>query len=129
MSDPIMIEPASSQRPTFAAWCLSQDPPIQTASASGWLVPIDLYPSVPAELLEGAYADGFPIDGAGGSTAALKAAETPVQASDGLPRREPLATLRDLSDEPPLTALDAIVPKSSTRRRTAAKTEASAGTS
>ena len=59
MSELILIEPDGPHRPAFAAWGLAQDPPLQTATASGWLVPVDLYASVPAEVLEGAYVDGF----------------------------------------------------------------------
>lgn len=63
VSDLIMIEPDGPQRPAFAAWGLAQDPPLQTATASGWNVPVELYPSVPPELLEGAYVDGYLYDG------------------------------------------------------------------
>lgn len=56
-----MIEPDGPHRPAFAAWGLAQDPPLQTATASGWLVPFDLYATVPAELLDGAYVDGFQV--------------------------------------------------------------------
>lgn len=59
MTDQILIEPDWPHRPAFASWGLAQDPPIQTATATGWLVPVDLYSSVPAELLDGAYVDGF----------------------------------------------------------------------
>lgn len=59
MTDQIHIEPDGPQRPAFAAWGLAQDPPLQTATASGWDIPIGLYPDVPPELLEGAYVDGF----------------------------------------------------------------------
>lgn len=59
MTEPIMIEPDGPNRPAFAAWGLAQDPPLQTATASGWLVPLDLYPSIPAALLDRAYVDGF----------------------------------------------------------------------
>lgn len=62
MSDMIHIEPAHEQRPAFAAWGLAQTPALQTASATGWDIPLDLYPSVPTELLAGAYVDGFPYD-------------------------------------------------------------------
>lgn len=60
MNEFIHIEPAHEQRPAFALWGLSQEKPLQTATASGWDVPVDLYPSVPAELLTGAYVDGYP---------------------------------------------------------------------
>lgn len=59
MTDFIHIEPAREHRPAFAAWGLSLDKPLQTASATGWDVPLDLYPSVPTELLDGAYVDGY----------------------------------------------------------------------
>lgn len=32
---------------------------MQTASERGWDIPLDLYPLVPAELLEGAVVDGY----------------------------------------------------------------------
>ncbi len=55
----ITVEPARERRGLFAVWCLEQVPPIQTSSMSGFDVPVDLYPSVPYELLDGAYVDGF----------------------------------------------------------------------
>lgn len=55
----IYIEPAREHRRAFARWCLDQTPKIQVASATGSNVPVDLYPSVPLELLEGAYVDGY----------------------------------------------------------------------
>lgn len=60
MDDFLFIEPAREHRRDFARWCLAQDPPIQTASSTGSNVPVGLYPSVPQELLEGAFVDGFP---------------------------------------------------------------------
>lgn len=59
MTDFIHIEPAHERRREFARWCLEQTPRIETASATGSDVPLDLYPSVPPELLEGAYVDGY----------------------------------------------------------------------
>lgn len=56
----VHIEPGPEQRRDFARWCLNQEPRIETASASGSDVPLDLYPTIPAELLEGAYVDGYP---------------------------------------------------------------------
>lgn len=55
----IYIEPAREHRRAFARWCLDQTPKIQVASATGSNVPVDLYPSVPLALLEGAYVDGY----------------------------------------------------------------------
>ena len=55
----IYIEPAREHRRAFARWCLDQTPKIQAASATGSNVPVDLYPSVPLALLEGAYVDGY----------------------------------------------------------------------
>lgn len=62
MTETLYIEPAHEHRPGFALWGLAQKPVIQTASATGWDVPLDLYPSVPSELLEGAYVDGYLYD-------------------------------------------------------------------
>lgn len=62
MTDYITVEPAAGQASAFASWCLSRDPGIQTVSAGGFLLKLDLYPDVPPELLEGGYVDGFPYD-------------------------------------------------------------------
>lgn len=105
MTEHIHIEPGHEQRPAFAAWGLAQDPPIQTASASGWDVPVALYPAVPAELLEGAYVDGYQY---GKPTVQPKPDEAPETPSE--PPRDP-------TGDPSLTALDAVMPKTSTRRR------------
>lgn len=56
----VHIEPGEGQRQGFARWCLAQEPRIETASATGSDVPLDLYPTIPSELLEGAYVDGYP---------------------------------------------------------------------
>lgn len=56
----VHIEPGDTQRRAFARWCLAQEPRIETASASGSDVPLDLYPTIPPDLLEGAYVDGYP---------------------------------------------------------------------
>ena len=96
MSDPILIEPDGPRRPGFAVWGLSQDPPIQTASASGWLVPLSLYPSIPAELLDGAYVDGYLDNGPDVQPKAepqeapaepVQAPEAPATAREELPVR------------------------------------------
>lgn len=57
--DTLYIEPARDKRRAFAQWCLRQTPKIQAATATGSNVPVDLYPSMPVDLLEGAYVDGF----------------------------------------------------------------------
>ena len=59
MTTHVYIEPADEQRRPFARWCLDQSPRIETASATGSNVPVELYPEVPVELLEGAYVDGY----------------------------------------------------------------------
>uniref|UniRef100_A0AAU7GX35 Tail assembly chaperone n=1 Tax=Streptomyces phage Geonosis TaxID=3158856 RepID=A0AAU7GX35_9CAUD len=59
----VHIEPADAQRRAFARWALSQTPKLQTSSSTGTDVPLDLYPDVPPELLEGAYVDGFRYGG------------------------------------------------------------------
>lgn len=63
MSDFVHIEPADEQRRAFARWALAQTPKLQTSSSTGTDVPVDLYPEVPPELLEGAYVDGFRYGG------------------------------------------------------------------
>lgn len=116
MDDPIMIEPDGPHRPAFAAWCLAQDPPVQTASSTGFLVPVDLYPSVPSELLEGAYIDGYPYGGPPVPAEAQQAASGPLKpatgreadaiqdVAEGVPSAtpiDPLAALKDLAGELP----------------------------
>ncbi|ATN93709.1 hypothetical protein SEA_ABT2GRADUATEX2_16 [Streptomyces phage Abt2graduatex2] len=59
----VHIEPADDQRRAFARWALAQTPKLQTSSSTGTNVPVDLYPDVPPELLEGAYVDGFRYGG------------------------------------------------------------------
>lgn len=54
----VLVEPADEQRRAFARWCLAQDPPIMTTTASGSEVPADLFATIPDELLDGAYVDG-----------------------------------------------------------------------
>lgn len=90
MNDPIMIEPAGPNRPAFAAWGLAQDPPIQTATASGWLVPVELYPAVPVELLDGAYVDGFLYDRPEPPTVLPRGSETPTEAPEAGPLTVPI---------------------------------------
>src|SRR5688572_32307447 len=61
MSETILVEPADGRRREFALWCLAQDPPIPSASATGSAVPVELFASVPDELLDGARIDGHPF--------------------------------------------------------------------
>jgi hypothetical protein len=56
--DHILIEPASAQRAAFARWCLAQNPPIPTATATGSRVPAELFLAVPDELLAESRIDG-----------------------------------------------------------------------
>lgn len=92
MTEYVHVEPGYAQRPAFASWGLSQDPPLQTASASGWDVPVELYPSVPPELLEGAYVDGYAVQGAVAREEAPAPPEQPakpvVEALTGGPRTQ-----------------------------------------
>lgn len=62
MTDSIHVEPAHELRPGFALWTLSQDPQPLTTS-TGFDVRLFQYPSIPPELLEGAYVDGYLYDG------------------------------------------------------------------
>lgn len=55
----VRIEPAPEQRQQFARWCLAQTPRIETSGHGSSDVPVDLYPDVPQNLLEGAYVDGY----------------------------------------------------------------------
>lgn len=124
MDDPIMIEAAGPHRPAFAAWCLAQDPPIQTASATGFLVPVDLYPSVPPEVLEGAYVDGYLYGGPGSPVATSADAGDPVT---GLEEADPLAVLRDLAGEQPVTTTaESTLPTRRPRKRSATRKAAGA---
>ena len=54
----IHVEPAPEQRAPFACWALDTFGSIGTTS-TGFSVPVDAYPAVPVELLEGAYVDGY----------------------------------------------------------------------
>ncbi len=54
----ILVEPADENRQAFARWCLAQDPPLMTASASGTEVPADLFVDLPDAILNGAHVDG-----------------------------------------------------------------------
>lgn len=93
----VHIEPANDRRGMFAAWCLTQTPPLQTSSASGWDVPTELYPDVPVEALEGAHVDGWPV---GGVTVPAKAAQASHNAVDaaqdvaeGVPSAAPIRSV------------------------------------
>lgn len=97
MNEFIHVEPAHEQRPAFAAWGLSQTPPLQTASATGWDVPIDLYPSVPSELLVGGYVDGFRYDRAAKQPEPVT--EVPAPVVDRLPQAEPKPARNPLAAE------------------------------
>lgn len=61
MSDFLTVEPSPELAGRFAVWALSHDPHVKTVSAGGFLIRLDLYPDVPAELLVGAFVDGFPV--------------------------------------------------------------------
>lgn len=102
VTDPILIEPDWPHRPAFAAWGLAQDPPIQTATATGWLIPVDLYSSVPAELLNGAYVDGFLL--------------TQTWVQDELPEPETQASVPPRGEEVPTEPAPVTVPARKPRR-------------
>jgi hypothetical protein len=103
MTEFVHIEPADEQRRDFARWALSQAPKLQTSSSTGTDVPVDLYPDVPPELLEGAFVDGFRYGGpeapqpaavatpkakaAPASTEGGKGPQTAVQRADRKPRK------------------------------------------
>lgn len=79
MSEYLTVEPASERAPAFAAWCLGRDPRVQTVSAGGFLVPIDWYPDVPSDLLQGAFVDGFPVSGEDTPQPVVQSAEDAAQ--------------------------------------------------
>lgn len=87
MTSFVHVEPADDQRRAFARWALSQTPKLQTSSSTGTDVPVDLYPEVPPELLEGAFVDGYRYGGPAapqpGAEEAVKAAAAPASDSDG----------------------------------------------
>lgn len=56
----IHIEPGPVQRGRFAQWAIAQTPPLQTVGHNAFDVPIALYATIPPELLDGAYVDGYP---------------------------------------------------------------------
>lgn len=85
MTDFVHIEPSDGQRRAFARWALSQTPKLQTSSSTGTDVPVDLYPSVPPELLEGAYVDGYLY---GGTAAPQPPAARPPK-DEAPPRSKP----------------------------------------
>lgn len=97
MTTHVHIEPADTQRRAFARWALSQTPKLQTSSSTGTDVPVDLYPEVPPELLEGGFVDGFPYNRPDApqpkAKAATKAAaapqDTPAKAAPKPRKRAP----------------------------------------
>lgn len=90
--DHVTVEPTQALAAHLAVWLLSRDPNVQTVSAGGFLVALDLYADVPSDLLEGAYVDGFlyrhVIDGMVPDGKGYKLADVPVQ--DGV-QPEPVA--------------------------------------
>lgn len=95
MTEYIHVEPAHEHRPAFAAWGLRQFPPLQTASAQGWDVPLDLYADIPPELLAGGVVDGFPYGVPNPQPApqapegGTEPASVPRKAAPSTPRRRP----------------------------------------
>lgn len=112
--DTLHVEPAAEKRPAFALWCISQTPSIQTASATGYDIPVPLFQVMPTELLEDAYVDGFlfapqtaaqPVIEDTDSTKAPQAVSGPPTAPDGAaPRRTRKA--RKTASRPPAEAPD-----------------------
>ena len=92
MTSFVHIEPGLDKRREFARWALAQTPKIQTSSSTGSDVPVELYPDVPFELLEGAFVDGFPYGGAGttqtAAVPAARASKTPEPTEAPKPRQK-----------------------------------------
>jgi hypothetical protein len=81
----VHVEPARGQRRDFARWCLAQTPQLHTASSTGTNVPVALYPSVPPELLAGAYVDGYLIP----EVVPQSASPEPAEGSTAVPDADP----------------------------------------
>lgn len=94
MNDLINVEPAPEQRQAFARWCLSQTPRIETSSSTGSHVPLELYPMIPPELLEGAFVDGYPYGVASPQPVAETTPEAPVEAPQQSSDPEPPKPVR-----------------------------------
>lgn len=60
MTETVEIQPATAQRRAFAQWARSQNPRIETASATTSRVPVALFTSIPEEILVGSKIDGTP---------------------------------------------------------------------
>lgn len=60
MTNDLHVEPADGQRGALALWLLERNPRTLTTS-TGFRVPLELYPDVPAELLADAYVDGYRV--------------------------------------------------------------------
>lgn len=93
MAEFITIEPSGEHRAAFARWALDQDPNVQTVGTHGFVVPLDWYPDVPAELLAGSYVDGYAYETPSGRPKAASgslAAET----------REPVVRVPDAPAKP-----------------------------
>lgn len=114
MTDFVTVEPAHKMRGPFALWCLAQTPQIMTSSASGFDVPMSLYPDVPPELLSGAYVDGFLYDHPAPQPAAAEPVAPPSEASAS---SEPVAA----EAEPEATANTPAPRKRNSRARKASQ--------
>lgn len=95
MTDFVTVEPAHEMRPEFALWALAQSPPIMTSSASGFDVPVNLYPSIPGKLLNGAYVDGYHYN---------RPSPQPVAAKPVVAPPEPVTAAPLPTEAKPLTA-------------------------
>lgn len=100
MTEYLTVTIAPGLRRDFAVWAREQTPKVMTNGAFTSAVPADLFQAVPVELLAGALVDGQPWD-----------MPDPEQAPVW---EEPPARM-----EPEGTSLDAFIPKTSTRRKSA----------
>lgn len=123
MTDMITVEPARELRSAFAIWAIAQRPPLKTSSATGFDVPAFLYPSIPPELLAGAYVDGFRLDVSMPQPVAAEPPQAPSGAATG---EAPDPTPVTLTAETQLTAETAA--KKPPRKRAARRRTASEGT-
>lgn len=87
MNDFLTVEPAPELASRFAVWCLGRDVQVQTVSGGGFLVPLDWYADIPAELLDGAYVDGFLVEAPEPLAPAAEAVTDPPAAETRPPRK------------------------------------------
>lgn len=105
MTETVEIQPATAQRRAFAQWARSQNPRIETASATTSRVPVALFTSIPEEILVGSKIDGTPyrsvIEGLAPDGPGYQDAPADQDTPD--PYQDPATVIVDAVDEEPKT--------------------------